>query len=64
MAWLWTDTLAALLMEHDRVRPDQVEVMSARPVGYRLCEDQDPLDLAREVLRKLGGAAGSRGVSP
>lgn len=59
MAWLWTDTLAALLMEHDRVRPDQVEMMNVRPVAYRLSEGQDPLDLARNLLLELGGAVGS-----
>ena len=50
MAFLWTDTLAALLMEHDRVAPDRVEEWRARPTAYRLGDGMDPLTLARDLL--------------
>lgn len=62
MAWLWSDTLAALLVEHDRVRPERVVGMTERPIGYRLGADEDPLELARAVLRRLD-VTGNRKVS-
>ncbi|HSR14450.1 MAG TPA: hypothetical protein VLL51_01770 [Gemmatimonadales bacterium] len=52
MAWLWSDTLAALLMEHDLVCPDRVASMTAHLVAYRLAEGENPLDLARIVMRR------------
>ena len=53
MAWLWTDTLAALLVEHDGVPAEQVARWVRRPVGYRIEEGQDPLTLARRTLLGL-----------
>jgi hypothetical protein len=50
MAWLWTDTLAALLVEHDGVAPEGLSEWVRRPVGYRVEEGVDPLVLARRVL--------------
>jgi len=50
MAFLWTDTLAALLMEHDGIAPEQVEEWRVRPVAYRIGEGMDPLTLARGLL--------------
>jgi hypothetical protein len=47
---LWTDTLAALLVEHDRVPPELVEAWMRRPSAYRLDDDADPLALARRLL--------------
>jgi hypothetical protein len=53
VAWLWTDTLASLLVEHDGVAPEAVLRWMQHPVAYRLDEGIDPLTLARRVL--LGG---------
>lgn len=50
MTWLWTDTLAALLVEHDRVAPERLSGWVNRPIGLRLPEGVRPLDLARAVL--------------
>lgn len=50
MAWCWTDTLAVLLVEHDRVAPTRVADWVERPVAYRLAEDAQPLELARRLL--------------
>jgi hypothetical protein len=50
MAWLWTDTLAALLVEHDRVSPESVAAWFRHPSAYRLPEGTDPLSLARRLL--------------
>ncbi len=36
MAWLWTDTLAALLMEHDGVAPADLAGWVTRPMAYRV----------------------------
>lgn len=47
---LWTDTLAALLVEHDSVRPELVEAWVRRPCAYRLEDGADPLSLARRLL--------------
>jgi hypothetical protein len=52
MVFLWSDTLAALLIEHDRVAQDAVADWMARPVAHRLGEGQDPLALARGLLSK------------
>ena len=50
MTWLWTDTLAALLLEHDGVEAELVSAWVERPIGYRLEDGQDPLGLARRLL--------------
>ena len=50
MTWLWTDTLAALLVEHDGVSPERLAAWAERPIGYRIDEGVDPLALARRVL--------------
>lgn len=61
MAWLWTDALAALLVEHDRVAATRVADWVERPVAYRLAEDAEPLDLARSLLgRETTAPAGAR----
>lgn len=54
MAWLWTDTLAALLLEHDRVAPESVAAWVQRPSAYRLPDGCDPLSLARRLLAGSG----------
>lgn len=51
MAWQWTDALAALLVEHDRVDGARLAAWVERPEAYRLPEGRDALDLARELLR-------------
>lgn len=50
MAWLWTDSLAALLVEHDRVAPARVAGWVERPVAYRTGEGEEALELARGLL--------------
>lgn len=55
MAWLWTDTLACLLMEHDAVAPELVRGWIRHPVGYRLGEGVDPLAMARALLTERQG---------
>jgi hypothetical protein len=50
VAWLWTDTLATLLAEHDGVALDPVAPWVRNPVAYRLEQGDDPLALARRVL--------------
>lgn len=57
MAWCWTDALALLLVEHDRVAPTRVADWVERPVAYRLADDAQPLELARRLL--CPGAAAS-----
>lgn len=52
MAWLWTDALAALLVEHDRVEGARVAGWVERPEAYRLPEGAEPIDLARELLQR------------
>lgn len=54
MAWLWTDTLADLLVECDRVAPARLADWVERPVAYRLAEDRAPLELARSLLERKG----------
>jgi hypothetical protein len=61
VAWLWTDILAALLVEHDRVAPARLADWVDRPVAYRLADDGQPLDLARALLERQG--AGSPGLA-
>ena len=55
MAWLWTDTLAYLLIEHDAVAPELVRGWIRHPVGHRLAEGTDPLALARALLGEKQG---------
>jgi len=50
VAWLWTDTLAYLLMEHDGVAPELLRAWIRRPMGVRLADGTDPLALARSLL--------------
>lgn len=50
MAWLWTDALAALLVEHDRVAPARVVGWVERPVAYRAGDGEEALQLARGLL--------------
>jgi len=58
VAWLWTDTLACLLMEHDSVAPELLRGWIRRPIGVRIAEGNDPLELARALLaeRRAGAA--------
>lgn len=51
MAWLWTDALAALLVEHDRVEGARLAAWVERPEAYRLPEGREPIDLARDLFR-------------
>jgi hypothetical protein len=51
VAWLWTDALAALLVEHDRVEGARLAAWVERPEAYRLPEGREPIDLARDLLR-------------
>jgi len=62
MPWLWTDTLAALLLEHDRVPEDRVSEWLLRPVALRLPDGGDPLSLARALLSPGDDLAAKRGA--
>ena len=50
MRWLWTDDLAALVVEADGIDPGQVADWLAAPVAYRVDEADDPLTVARTLL--------------
>lgn len=50
MAWVWTDTLADLLETVDRIEPESLRVLRAKPVAYRLEDGGDPMALARSLL--------------
>jgi len=50
VAWLWTDSLAALLVEHDRVAAARVAGWVDRPVAYRAGDGEEALELARGLL--------------
>lgn len=50
MAWLWTDTLAALLVEHDGIAPESVADWVRCPTAERVPDGVDPLALARNLL--------------
>jgi hypothetical protein len=64
VAWLWTDTLAALLVEHDRVEAARVAAWVERPEAFRLPEGGEPIDLARDLLlRQTAAAPGPAGFS-
>jgi hypothetical protein len=54
VTWLWSDALAALLVEYDQVAAARLLPWVERPVAYRLTEGADPVELARRLL----GAAG------
>lgn len=62
MAWLWTDALAALLVEHDRVAPARVAGWMERPVAYRAVEGKDAIELARSLLGRQEGSPTAEGV--
>jgi len=57
VAWLWTDALAALLVEHDRVEGACLASWVERPEAYRLPEGREPIDLARDLLGREPGSA-------
>ena len=59
MTWLWTDTLADLLETIDRVEPDALRRMRSRPVAYRLDDERQAVQLAREVLDEVCGRPAS-----
>ncbi|MBM3695068.1 MAG: hypothetical protein FJW79_03930 [Actinobacteria bacterium] len=61
MAWLWTDALAALLVEHDRVEGTRLAAWVERPQAHRLPEGGDPIDLARDLLRRQADPEPKRG---
>ena len=63
MAWLWTDALAALLVEHDRVEGARLAAWVERPEAYRLQDGQEPLEVARALLRRREEAAAAPGRS-
>jgi hypothetical protein len=49
MTWLWTDSLATLLVEHDGVAPGDLLGWLSRPTAYRVSDEQDPLATARSI---------------
>ena len=58
MAWLWTDALAALLVEHDRVEGARLAAWVERPEAHLLPEGREPIEVARDLLgRQLDGGA-------
>jgi len=57
VAWLWTDALAALLVEFDRVEGTRLAAWVERPEAHRLPDGRQPLDLARDLLRQEDGRA-------
>lgn len=61
MTWLWTDTLAALLVDTDRVAPARVAAWVERPVAYRAAEKEEPLELARGLLGREEAARSCQG---
>lgn len=50
VAWLWTDVLAALLVEQDRVAPARVAGWVERPIAYRAGESEEAVEVARRLL--------------
>ena len=50
MPWLWTDDLAALLIEQDGVGSSTVVDWTQRPVALAVAESVEPLDFARTLL--------------
>jgi hypothetical protein len=59
MNWLWTDGLAALLIEHDGVAAGELLGWLNRPTAHRLLEGQDPLAAARLLRAEESGLAGA-----
>jgi hypothetical protein len=59
VAWLWSDALAVLLVEHDRVDQARVAAWVERPQAYRLPEGAEALELARDLLRRESAPATS-----
>jgi hypothetical protein len=49
VAWLWTDNLAALLVEQDGVVPGDLLDWLSHPMAYRVSDGRDPLAAAREL---------------
>jgi hypothetical protein len=64
VAWLWTDALAALLVEHDRVAAARVTAWVERPVAYRLGEGEEAIGLARLLLGAEAASPRPRSVAP
>ncbi len=52
MAWLWTDALAALLVEQDRVEGARLAAWVERPEAYVLPEGREAIDVARDLLHR------------
>lgn len=48
--WMWTDDLAALLVERELADPADVAVWRARPYAVSVEPDADPLDVAGRLL--------------
>lgn len=61
MTWLWTDTLAALLVDTDRVAPARVAAWVERPMAYRATEKEEPLELARGLLGREEASMSNKG---
>ena len=61
MAWLWTDALATLLVEHDQVDGARVAAWVERPEAYRLPDGAEPIELARELLERQDERASAKG---
>lgn len=57
MAWLWTDDLAYLLIEHDGADPELFEGWTERPVGIRVEEPAAPIETARRLAQDLAAGA-------
>lgn len=63
MAWLWTDALAALLVEHDRVEGARLAAWVERPEAYALPEGREALDVARDLLHRQADAGPPAGFA-
>ena len=50
MEFVWSDELAALLIEEDAMDPSQFRSWLSRPIAYRLPEDASPLVFGRRLL--------------
>lgn len=53
--WLWTDTLAQILVAADQVPAARVAEWIERPVAVRLADDGDAIALARALLKRQAG---------
>jgi hypothetical protein len=56
VAWLWTDALAALLVEHDRVEGARLATWVERPEAYLLPEGREPIEVARDLFERPADA--------